>query len=306
MKKFICIAASLLLLLVGCAGEQKSISVIVREKASGTREAFDKNVGDGTYFLEQTDENGKKLYRTSKNAVEQTKNGSVLSMVAADKNAIGYVSLSSVTDGVRVVSIDGVFPTDENIASGAYKISRPFVIMTTSKVPLTQSTADFLNYLKSDASREFAKKSGCIFNDDKQSRANEGAAPIEVLTYQRLPSIDESQRIIIRGSTSVEKFIFAAAKSYAELYGVAPERLFDIQLEGSSIGKRAAQNDTNGNVIGLSSAAVDSDGIDAFYVAIDAVAVIVNAKNTAVSNLTMSELYGIFSGSISKFEDILS
>ena len=35
------------------------------------------------------------------------------------------------------------------------------------------------------------------------------------------------------GSTSMEKFINAAAKAYADLYHVNAEDIFDIQLEGS-------------------------------------------------------------------------
>ena len=88
------------------------------------------------------------------------------------------------------------------------------------------------------------------------------------------------------------------------MYGVKPEDVFDIQLEGSSVGRKAAENDTVGNVIGLSSAAVKQDNIDSFNVCLDAVAVIVNKENTAVSDLTLEQLYAIFSGKTTKFSEL--
>ena len=67
---------------------------------------------------------------------------------------------------------------------------------------------------------------------------------------------------------------------------------------------KAAENDTVCNVIGLSSAAVKQDNIDSFNACLDAVAVIVNKENTAVSDLTLEQLYAIFSGKITKFSEL--
>ena len=80
--------------------------------------------------------------------------------------------------------------------------------------------------------------------------------------------------------------------------------MFYIDLQGSSVGKTAVKNDKNGNVIGLSSAAVKQDGINSFNVALDAVAVVVNKSNTTVNNLTLEQLYGIFTGKITKFSEV--
>ena len=102
----------------------------------------------------------------------------------------------------------------------------------------------------------------------------------------------------------MEKFINAAAKGYADLYGAKAEDIFDIQLEGSSVGRKAVQDDTKGNVIGLSSASVKQDNIDSFNVCLDAVVVIVNKENTGITDLTLSQLYGIFSGKVTKFSEV--
>lgn len=283
---------------------EKNITVVIREQGSGTREAFDTVVSDGTHRLEEKDSDGKKVYNSTKTAVELKSTGLVLSSVASDKNAIGYISLGSVNDTVNVVNVEGVAPSEESVLSGAYKIQRPFVVMTKKGQELTDLTADFLKYLKSDASGAHSETAGTIWLTDPAKRANTGAAPIAVETYEKLSAVPAGDKIVIRGSTSMEKFINAAAKGYADLYGVDASTLFDIELEGSSVGRKAAESDTKGNVIGLSSSAVNQDNIDSFNVCLDAVAVIVNKENTTVTNLTLKQLYDIFTAKIKKFNEL--
>ncbi len=310
MKKIIsliltgALALTSLFAFASCGNVEKNISVIVREQGSGTREAFDKVVTDGTHYLEEKDEDGKKVYNTTTTAIQQTKTGTVLSSVASDKNAIGYISLGSVNDSISVVRVNGVEANAETVLSGEYQIQRPFVIMTNASVTLTDLTADFMAYLQSDASEEHSESAGCIFLEDSEKRANEGAAPIEVTAYTKQATLPAGDKIVIRGSTSMEKFINSAAKGYADLYGANAEDIFEIQLEGSSVGRKAAEDDTNGNVIGLSSASVVQDNIVSFNVCLDAVAVIVNKENTSVTDLTLAELYDIFSGKITKFSEL--
>ena len=252
----------------------------------------------------QRDADGKKVYNTTKTAIQQTKTGTVLSSVASDKNAIGYISLGSVNDTINVIKVNGVVASEETVLSGDYKIQRPFVLMTKKGQTLTARAADFMNYLKSEASAEHSEAAGCIFLSDPNRRANDGAEAIEVTTFTKQATLPEGDKIVIRGSTSMEKFINSAAKGYADIYGVAAEDIFDIQLEGSSIGRKAVEDDTKGNVIGLSSASVNQDDIDSFNVCLDAVVVIVNKENTSVTDLTLTQLYDIFSGKIKKFSEV--
>lgn len=300
----IVLTLSCMLSLSACGSTEKNITVVVREQGSGTREAFDKVVTDGEHFLEEKDADGKKVYNTTNTAVQQTKTGTVLSAVASDKNAIGYISLGSLNDSVNVVSVDGVMPSEATVLDGTYKIQRPFVVMTNANVTLNPITADFMDYLRSADTKAHAEAAGCIFLEDSAKRANEGCTPIEVTAYTKQASLPAGGKIIVRGSTSMEIFINAAAKAYAELYGVGAEEIFDIQLEGSSVGRKAVEDDTNGNVIGLSSASVNQSDITSFNVCLDAVVVIVHKDNTAISNLTLKNLYDIFSGRITKFSEI--
>lgn len=287
--------------LTACGGGEKNITVVVREAASGTREAFDKVVTDGEHYLQEKDANGNTVYNTTKTAVQQTSTGTVLSAIANDQNAIGYISLGSVNDSVSVVKVDGIAPSTETVKSGAYSIQRPFVIMTNADVTLTARAQDFMNYLHSDEVQAHAETAGVIFLEDETKRANAGERALPVIEYSPLENLPEGNKIVLRGSTSMEKFINATAKGYADQYAVQAETIFDIQLNGSSEGKKKVIEDRTGNTIGLSSAKVVDEKINSLNICLDAVAVVVNKANTQITDLTLKQLYDIFSGKVTKF-----
>ncbi len=286
----------------GCKiNQEKNITVIAREKGSGTREAFDKVITDGAGNFLEMKIDGKKVYKTTLTATELTKTSFVISSVANDKNAIGYISIGSLNDSVKAISVNGVEAKAETVLNGTYTIQRPFVIMTNITVAPTPRTADFLSYLYSDKAEEHANLAGCIFLSEPTRRSAEGIPVIEYVGHERLPA---GEKIIVRGSTSVEKFITSAAKGYADHYGVNATDVFDIQLEGSSVGRKAVETDVSGNVIGLSSAFIEQENLKTFNVCLDAVAVIVNRANDRINNLTVEQLYDVYTGKITKFSEI--
>ncbi len=289
--------------LTACSGE-KNITVIARHQGSGTREAFDRAVTDGNGNYLEMKIDGKTTFFTTDKADLQSETGNVMSKVASDKNSIGYISLGSVNDTIKVVKIGGVAPSAQTVLDGSYLIQRPFVIMTSATVKQTDVAADFLSYLKSEASGEHADAAGCIYLSDPAKRANEGESAIPVETYQPKVTLPSGGKIVINGSTSMEKFIKNAMAGYASLYGKTADELFSLDLKGSSVGKTSVLGDKNGNVIGLSSASVKEDGINSFNVCLDAVAVIVNNKNEEVSDLTLAQLYDIYTGKVTKFSEL--
>ena len=310
MKKLLTLILSLTLALGAClvltaCGGEKNITVVAREQGSGTREAFDKVVTDGNGNFLEMKVDGKKVYKTTSNADIQKETGNVMSKVASDKNAIGYISLGSVNNTIKVVNVNGVAPSSETVLDGSYAIQRPFEIMTSTTETLTDIAADFLLYLKSEAPETHADEAGCIYLADETKRANEGETAIPVVEYTVQPSLPSGGKIVVNGSTSMEKFIKKAMSGYAILYGRTADELFTLDLQGSSVGKTAVQNDKNGNVIGLSSASVKEEGINSFNVCLDAVAVIVNNANENVNDLTIAQLYDIFSGKVTKFSEIV-
>lgn len=290
----------------GCSNSfdpDKQITVVARELASGTREAFDKVVTDGTHYLQEKVD-GVTQYRTTDKAVVLSKTGDVLTKVSSEKQAIGYISLGSVDDSIKVVKVEGVEPSKETVLNGTYKIQRPFVMMTNKSVTLTPVAQDFMNYIMSAAAEDYCDQAGTVYLSDPNQRGNEGA-PIAVTNWTKQSSLPSGGKIIIRGSTSMENFITYAAAGYAEEYNISdPLTIFDIELQGSSVGVSAVENDTAGSTIGLSSAAVVNDKITSFNVCLDAVAVIVNNANDIVTDLTINQLYQIYTGSITKFSEL--
>ena len=287
-----------------CGNTEKNITVVARHQGSGTREAFDTVVTDGNGNYLEMKIDGKKTFFTTAEADLQGETGNVITKVASDKNSIGYISLGSVNDTIKVVTVNGVMPSAATVLDGSYAIQRPFVIMTTSKVELGELTADFLIYLKSNASQTAAENAGSIFLEKPAQRANEGETAIAVEEYTVKAAVPAGDKILISGSTSMEKFIKSAMSSYAALYGKNVDELFEaLDLKGSSVGRTDVQGDKKGNVIGMSSAAVKEDGINSFNVCLDAVAVIVNPANE-INNFTLAQLYGIYTGSIKKFSEI--
>ena len=293
------LAASVVL--CSCTAPKKEITVVIRERGSGTREAFDRTVTDGIHYLEEIGEDGKKIDRNSVYAIVQTKGGSVLSSVAADPYAIGYLSPSAVNGQVKMLSVNGIFPSDASVVNGTYPLSRPFVIVTNPQTKTTPLCADFLRYLKSGYMEEHAQAASCVFLKDAEQRGGEHT-PVPIEKFSPLSALPTGSKIVIRGSTSLEKLITSAAKGYADCYGADASRLFDIQLEGSSIGVKALLSDQTGNMIGLSSASVTNSQLSSFTVARDALAVIVHPENR-LQNLSLSQLYAIFSGSVKYFDE---
>lgn len=104
--------------LTACGGE-KNITVVARDQGSGTREAFDKVVTDGNgSYLQMKNPAGKTVYNTTDKADLMKETGTVMSKVASDKNAIGYISLGSVNDTIKVVKVnnDNAAITDLTLA----------------------------------------------------------------------------------------------------------------------------------------------------------------------------------------------
>lgn len=98
-------------------GPDAPISVVTREDGSGTRDAFEEIVlGEGQ--------------RIQATAIIQNSTGAIINTINFDPNAIGYISIGSINDYVKPIKIDGVEPTEENVKTGNYRISRPFLYLT--------------------------------------------------------------------------------------------------------------------------------------------------------------------------------
>ena len=128
-------------------GKDGEIVCIGREESSGTRDGFESI----------TDTEDACVYRQ-----ELTSNGAVLTAVAENPNAIGYVSLSSVKDTVKAISVGGVVPSEATIKDGSYAVQRPFVLVTKEGTELTKTAQEFFDFITSSAANEIISAAGVV------------------------------------------------------------------------------------------------------------------------------------------------
>lgn len=129
-------------------GTDTPIVVIGREAGSGTRGAFEE-------LLEIEDK--------CEYAQELDSTGTVLANVSATPGAIGYVSLDVINDTVNTVNLDGVEPTEENIAGGSYSLCRPFVMATKGEISeQDEVTQAFFAYVASEEGQSIIEQVGLI------------------------------------------------------------------------------------------------------------------------------------------------
>ena len=128
-------------------GKDGEIVCIGREESSGTRDGFESI----------TDTEDACMYRQ-----ELTSNGAVLTAVAENANAIGYISLSSVKDTVKAISVNGVVPSEATIKDGSYPVQRPFVLVTKEGVALSKTAQEFFDFVTSDKANEIISAAGVV------------------------------------------------------------------------------------------------------------------------------------------------
>ena len=191
------------------AGVSGDIKVYTRDSSSGTREAFEKGVDfEGSL---------------TKNAIEVSSNDDMAAKVGADKNGIGYTSLSTdfEKNGVSALQYEGVTASSESVLDGSYKLQRPFMYVTRAagdygsddKEQLVQAFLDFMQ--NSTEGMAIVKKNGGEVDESK-------AKPWDELSkkYEAVLGKDNSAITITTcGSTSVEKTVKASLEAFSPMAG---------------------------------------------------------------------------------------
>lgn len=132
-------------------GEDFPIVVVGHEAGSGTREAFEELLAaeDSCVY-----------------ANELASSGAVLARIASTPGAIGYVSMDVADDSVIALALDNVEPTVENIKSGYYFLSRPFVMVTKGKIDEQSELIQvWFDYVMGEEGRSAAAGVGLITTD---------------------------------------------------------------------------------------------------------------------------------------------
>lgn len=259
--------------LVSCGKQNNTITVVSREDGSGTRGAFTELMGidkDGTD-------------RTYAKAEISNSTSVVISTVAGNKNAIGYISLGSLNDSVKAVKVDNVEATVDNVKNGSYKISRPFIIAT--KAEISDLAADFIKFILSDDGQ-------AIVSEKYITVGGSGAYTASGL----------SGKVTLAGSTSVSPLMDELAAAYKALN---PDVVIEIQQSGSGAGIQSAIEGVCD--IGMSSRELkDSEkeaGLTPTVMALDGIAVIVN-KDNSVDALSSEQIQSIYVGETTSWADV--
>ncbi|WP_431770100.1 substrate-binding domain-containing protein [Streptococcus gallolyticus] len=261
------------------SSESKQISVVSREEGSGTRGAFIDLFG-----LEEKNSSGDTVDLTTANAIVTNSTSVTLTTVAGDDLAIGYASLGSLNDSVKVLKIDGTKASVETIKDGSYKISRPFNIVT--KEDISKAAKDFINFILSSDGQAIVEENGYIPLDN-------------VDMYQASVT---SGKVVISGSSSVTPVMEKLKEAYTKVNsGVTIE----IQQSDSSTGITDTIDGTSD--IGMASRELEdseiAQGVNSTVIAMDGIAVIVN-KNNTIDNLTSEQVKSIFSGEITTWKEL--
>ena len=255
------------------------ITVVSREDGSGTRGAFIELFG-----IEQKDENGNKVDHTTEDANITNSTEVMMSTVAGNEYAIGYVSLGSLGDSVKAVKIDGAEATEENIKAGTYKVSRPFNIAT--KDEISDIAQDFINFILSEEGQKVVSENGYISLDDVKPYESNGA----------------TGKVVVAGSSSVTPVMEKLKEAYQEVNSGAE---IELNQSDSTTGMTSAMSGICD--IGMASPELkdeEAQELTSIVIATDGIAVIVN-NDSPVDEVTSEQVKAIFTGETLAWDEIV-
>lgn len=256
-----------------------TINVISREDGSGTRGAFIELFGI------QEEKDGEKVDMTTEDASITNSTSVMMTTVAGDENAIGYISLGSLNDTVKAVKIDGAEATAENVADKSYKVSRPFNIVTGEKA--SEAAQDFVSYIMSAEGQQIIEDNGYI-KADAEAGAYEAA--------------EAEGKVVVAGSSSVSPVMEKLKEAYEE---VNKNVTVEVQQSDSTTGVTSAAEGICD--IGMASRELKDEekelGLTATVIAQDGIAVVVNTSNET-EELTSDQVKAIFTGETTEWEDL--
>lgn len=255
------------------------ITIVSREDGSGTRGAFVELFGI------QQEVDGEKVDMTTVDAQVTNNTSVMLTTVAGDEYAIGYVSLGSLDESVKALKIDGAEATEENIENGSYKVSRPFNIAVKEGAD-NEVANDFITYIMSTEGQKIVADNGYIPVAD--TKAYDGTKP--------------SGSAVVGGSSSVSPVMEKLMEAYKKVNTGAD---VELQESDSTTGMKNAIAKTCD--IGMASRDLkDSEtsaGLKATVIAKDGITVVVNKENS-IDNLTKDQVNNIYRGKITTWGEV--
>lgn len=287
-------AAAMLTAMTACGGNKDSasgsdaaasggsdlgmISVVSREDGSGTRGAFIELMG-----VEEKDADGNKTDMTTADAIITNNTEVMMSTVAGDPASIGYVSLGSLGDQVKALTVDGAEATAENVKSGTYKVARPFNIAT--KGEPTGVAKDFINFILSADGQKIVSEDYITVDDQAAAFQTDGS----------------TGKLVIGGSSSVTPLMEKLVEAYKAINAGAE---IELQASDSTSGMTGTIEGTYD--IGMASREMKEEELAELkgtVIAMDGIAVIVNNENP-LTGLTSEQIGQIYKGEITDWSEV--
>ena len=257
-----------------------AITVISREEGSGTRGAFIELMK-----IEAKDADGKTVDMTTDSAEIANGTNVVMTSVASNVKSIGYISLGSLNDTVKAITVDGAAASAESIINGTYSVARPFNIAS-MKGEYTVVAQDFVNYIMSEDGQKIALEHKYITEGNTGAYKGSGM----------------SGKIVCAGSTSVSPLMEKLAEAYMV---INPNVEIEIQSSGSTAGMTSALEGICD--IGMASRELKDSELEAGLVptviALDGIAVVVNNEN-GLEDLKSEQITAIYTGEITEWSQL--
>ena len=259
--------------------ETSDVTIVSREDGSGTRGAFIELFG-----IEEKQDDGTKVDMTTTDAQITNNTSVMLTTVADNEYAIGYVSLGSLNDSVKALKIDGAEATAENIENGSYKVSRPFPIAV--KKDLNNKVAkDFMSFIMSTEGQK-------VVADEKY---------IAVADVKDYAGTKPSGSCVVGGSSSVSPLMEKLIEAYK---AVNPNASIELQTSDSTTGMTSTIEGSYD--IGMASRELKEEEaaeLEPTVIATDGIAVVVNNANP-LDELSADQVKDIYVGNVSTWDEI--
>ena len=259
--------------------ETSDVTIVSREDGSGTRGAFIELFG-----IEEKQDDGTKVDMTTTDAQITNNTSVMLTTVADNEYAIGYVSLGSLNDSVKALKIDGAEATAENIENGSYKVSRPFNIAV--KKDLNNKVAkDFMSFIMSTEGQK-------VVADEKY---------IAVADVKDYAGTKPSGSCVVGGSSSVSPLMEKLIEAYK---AVNPNASIELQTSDSTTGMTSTIEGSYD--IGIASRELKEEEaaeLEPTVIATDGIAVVVNNANP-LDELSADQVKDIYVGNVSTWDEI--
>lgn len=259
--------------------ETSDVTIVSREDGSGTRGAFIELFG-----IEEKQDDGTKVDMTTTDAQITNNTSVMLTTVADNEYAIGYVSLGSLNDSVKALKISGAEATAENIENGSYKVSRPFNIAV--KKDLNNEVAkDFMSFIMSTEGQK-------VVADEKY---------IAVADVKDYAGTKPSGSCVVGGSSSVSPLMEKLIEAYK---AVNPNASIELQTSDSTTGMTSTIEGSYD--IGMASRELKDEEaaeLEPTVIATDGIAVIVNNANP-LDELSADQVKDIYVGNVSTWDEI--